>query len=94
MMESDDRRKHERKIFINTCSIECTTQKWSCSGKTKDISEGGMCVDILKVPKKKDQINVFLLDIKKHEFIKKGLVSWCKEHSYPEVGATLGLQFI
>ncbi len=93
-MEPDDRRKQERRIFINSCSAECPTQKWSCSGKTKDISEGGMCLDILKVPQKKDQLNVFMLDIKGRELIKKGLVSWLKENSYPEIGATLGLQFL
>lgn len=89
-----DKRKHKRKNVLKYCAVECPSGKWSCKGKVRDISQGGMGVEILKIPDIKDKITLYMLGEDGGELIKKGIVAWFKRIPSPRVGSMMGLQFI
>jgi hypothetical protein len=58
-----------------------------------DISEGGMGLEMLKVPKVKDEMMLYMIEERERPSIRKAVVAWVKERTPPEVRALVGLQF-
>jgi hypothetical protein len=90
---SVDRRTHEREAVAQYCSVECSAEGWSCGGKIKDISEGGMGLEMLKVPKVRDEMMLYMIEERERPSIKKAVVAWVRERTSPDVRALVGLQF-
>jgi c-di-GMP-binding flagellar brake protein YcgR len=88
-----DRRKHTREAVAQTCSVECASEGWSCSGEIKDISDGGMGLEMMKAPKVRDEMTLYMMDQGERPSVKKGMVAWVKEKTSLEVNAMVGLQF-
>jgi hypothetical protein len=91
---SVDRRKHEREPVERLyCSVECSSEGWCCGGKIKDRSEGGMGLEMLKVPTLRDEMVLYMIEGGERQSVKKAFVAWVKQKPPPEMSALVGLQF-
>ncbi|MEW6667435.1 MAG: PilZ domain-containing protein [Thermodesulfobacteriota bacterium] len=88
-----DRRRHQREPVEQYCSIECSSEGWFCGGKIRDISEGGMRVDMLKVPDVKSELLLYTIESEQRQSVRKAIVAWVMVRAAPWVGASAGLQF-
>jgi c-di-GMP-binding flagellar brake protein YcgR len=91
---SANRRKHEREPVLRYCAIECSLQRWSCRGKIRDISDGGIGVEVLKAPDIRDEIKLYMFDEKGRQLVKDAVVAWCSKNAAPGLGSMVGLQFV
>lgn len=88
-----NRRKYEREPVAQYCSVECSSEGWCCGGKIKDISEGGMRIEMLKVPGVRAEMVLYRIDEGERQSVRKAVVAWVRERTAPEVRAMVGLQF-
>jgi c-di-GMP-binding flagellar brake protein YcgR len=89
-----DRRRNERKTLQKYCSIECLSEQWSCSGRIKDLSEGGIGVESFKVPRIKDEVHVYMLGDAGEQVRRKAVVAWSRSGPFTEGVSMMGLQFV
>ncbi|MBN1106972.1 MAG: PilZ domain-containing protein [Deltaproteobacteria bacterium] len=91
---SADRRKHERKpVEPLYCSVESLSGGWCCGGKIKDMSEGGMGLEMLKVPTLRDEMVLYMIEEGGTQSVKKAFVAWARQKAPPGVSTLVGLQF-
>jgi hypothetical protein len=76
------------------CSVECPSEQWSCSGRVRDVSDGGMGVQVLAEPGMKEEINLYMLDEEGQELVRRGVVAWSRKQAFPRVGAVVGLRLV
>jgi len=88
-----DRRKYVRKRVSKNCSVACRSGRWSCSGTIRDVSDGGVGLDTLKAPCKKDEILLLMLDDGGRTHQLRGHVVWSREKALPGVGAMVGVRY-
>jgi hypothetical protein len=87
------KRKHKRDMITGTCRVESPQGMWSCEGRVINISEGGMGIDIERVPGFNEEILVYMRDAGGRELSKRGVVAWFINKTPPEEGAMLGVKF-
>ena len=88
-----DRRRYEREAVEQYCSVECSSEGWSCGGKIKDRSEGGMRLEMLKAPAVRAEMVLYTIEQGERQSIRKADVAWVRERTPPEVRALVGLRF-
>ena len=88
-----NRRKHERST-VEGQVVTCTSGRGSSAGRVMDVSEGGMRVDMDRVPAMHEEIQVHMTRDDGHESTRKAVVIWFIEKTPPGGGAIAGLQFI
>ena len=91
---SGERRKHRREQLSRYCSVECPSEQWSCSGRIRDVSDGGMRLQVLAEPRMADAVNLYMLDDEGQELVRQGVVAWSRKQAFPRVGAVVGLRFV
>ncbi len=88
-----DRRKHVREKMSKNCSVACRSGRWSCSATIRDISAGGVGLDILKTPRNRDEVMLLLLEDGGRTRQLRGHVVWSREKTLPGVGAMVGVEY-
>jgi hypothetical protein len=88
-----DRRKHQRASVEQYCSVECSSEGWSCGGRIKDRSEGGVGLEMLKTPAIRAEMMLYTIEQENSQSVRKAVVAWVRERTSPEVRALVGLQF-
>jgi hypothetical protein len=92
MMQAD-RRKYVRKKMARNCSVACRSGRWSCSGTIRDVSDGGVGLDVLKAPRDQDEILLLMLDDAGSTRQLRGHVVWSQDKQLPGVGAMVGVEY-
>jgi hypothetical protein len=88
-----NRRKHERAL-VKDYTVTCDSRSGSYAGQVMDISEGGMRVEMERVPAMHEKIILHMTDDNGLESTRKAVVVWFIVKTPPDVGAIVGIQFI
>ena len=89
-----NRRRHSRKKIEKFCTVSSPSGDWTCIGKMLNVSELGIQIELDERPEVKSELMVHVDEGNECESIKKAIVIWMIKKPSPEVGSTVGLEFI